>query len=183
MRLFAGLLLLLALAACRSLPAPLPPLPLLPPQALGNSLAFTQKVSGGSGTQHDVMLVQAEVDTARLAMAGSTATGQVLFRLQLTAAGLQAERAAWAPAAIDPARILADCQLAFWPLDAIRTALPAGYRLDEAADGLSRTLWYGDERISSIRYGARDRWSQPVQFTQHRWRYQLTIETLSAEPL
>lgn len=183
MKRLAGIALAILLAGCQSWRAPEPPALALAPAALERHVAIVQKISGGNALQQDVMLAHIEVQQDTLAMAGTTPDGQLLFQLQLHDETITAGTARWAPAAIKPQRILSDFQLSFWPADSIRAALPDGWQLDDAADGLARSLRYRDTTVVSIRYGASDRWSQPVQFTHHRWHYQLTIETLSMDPL
>lgn len=176
---------LVLLGACAQRPQPVqPPLAPLPPASLGRSLVATQKVSGGYGDSHHAMLVQLEVDPERLAMAGSTPTGQVLFSLELQGRELHSEVAPFLPASLHPAWVLADFQLTFWPVAVVQQALEAGgagYRLQESPDGLERQLLQGHEVVADIHYGSPDHWSQAVEFTHRRWHYHYTIETLSID--
>ncbi len=183
MKWFTGTLLIVALLGCQTWRAPESPTLMLPPAALQHDVMIVQKITGGNALQRDVMLAHIEVRHDTLAMAGTTPDGQLLFQLQLKDGELTADTASWAPASIAPERILSDFQLSFWPASSIRPALPAGWQLDDSADGLTRTLQHHGTTVIRIDYNASDRWSQAVQFTHHRWHYQLTIETLSMDAL
>jgi len=176
---FVAIALLLLLAGCQSL-LPAPPVLQLAPSALGQEVRIVQSIDSAQG----LLLAHIEVSRAQLAMAGTTPDGQVLLRLRLQADGtLHADTADWAPRALQANHILSDFQLSFWPAASIRAALPEGWQLHDSDDGLDRVLQYRGTPVVSIRYGASDRWSQPLQFTHHRWHYQLTITTVSMDPL
>ena len=73
--------------------------------------------------------------------------------------------------------MLQDLQLSLWPVDVIRHALPAGWRIEE--DGLQRILLSGDTPVTVIEYSGNPRWSGKVELTNLRYRYRLTIESVS----
>jgi L-ascorbate metabolism protein UlaG (beta-lactamase superfamily) len=76
--------------------------------------------------------------------------------------------------------VLEDVQLTLWPVDAIRQALPAGWRIEE--DGMRRVLFAGDTPVTVINYSSQPRWSGKVELTNLRYHYRLTIESVSNEP-
>ncbi|WP_432261415.1 DUF3261 domain-containing protein [Cupriavidus sp. TMH.W2] len=149
----------------------------LPPASLQRELKLQQHITVEftlqGRTERRELLAQLEADAAhtRLAAVGG---GQVLARLDWDGATLQVSRAPWAPAELQPERILSDLQLALWPAAAIRAALPAGWSFD-AAPAL-RQLRQGSEIVAEIRFPD----AATTLFVQHRDGYRLTIRNLPA---
>ncbi len=144
-------LLCLALSGCGSLPAARAPAPLLrlSPASLGRPLALQQQLTvqaRGRAQQLDVLL-EADADSVRLAV---LSFGQVAARLEWDGRQLQESRAPGWPDAVRAERILGDLQLMYWPLDAIRTALPAGWTVDGTA--AERTLRWQGQPVAEVRY-------------------------------
>ncbi|NSX04369.1 DUF3261 domain-containing protein [Cupriavidus gilardii] len=176
------------LAACGNLPpSPSPSLPRaeaaptpvlrLPPAALQRTLALQQHIEvryrtadGVTETRELIALLQADAAHTRLA---AVAGGQVLARLDWDGARLDVSRASWAPAQLDPERILSDLQLSLWPLRAVADALPAGWTVREREG--RRVLRHGEEVVVEVRHAEAD----TLHFTQYRDGYALTIRTLA----
>lgn len=76
--------------------------------------------------------------------------------------------------------VLEDLQLAFWPAEVLRGALPFGWRLEE--DGLRRTLFSGGEKVTEIVYSGQPRWIGTIKLMNMRYNYHLTIQSVSTEP-
>ncbi|MFT3761460.1 MAG: DUF3261 domain-containing protein [Pseudoxanthomonas sp.] len=140
-RLIASIALCLLLAACATrAPAPLAELPALrlAPASLGQELALQQKLTFRRGGQQRELDALLEADGAEVRLLVQ-AMGQSGVKLSWDGAHLQQQRAPWLPPAVRGERVLDDLQFALWPLDAIRAALPAGWRVDEI-DGERRLL-------------------------------------------
>ena len=73
-----------------------------------------------------------------------------------------------------------DLQLALWPAEAIRQALPSGWRIEE--QGWRRTLSLGDQPVMVIDYSGEPRWIGKIDLTNLRYHYRLTIESVSSGP-
>ncbi len=149
----------------------------LPPAALRRTLALQQHIEvryrtadGATETRELIALLQADAAHTRLA---AVAGGQVLARLDWDGTRLDVSRASWAPAQLDPERILSDLQLSLWPLPAVADALPTGWTVREAQG--RRVLRHGDEVVVEIQHAGAD----TLRFTQHRDGYALTIRTLA----
>lgn len=178
-------LVMLALAGCSwfsSPPVVKPWLPMLEPAELGRSVAALQKVSGSRDGSEYVLLFQLEVDPERLAMVGSTVGGNTLFSLEYSGGNLNTSVSPLVPAQVDPAWVLADLQLAFWPQAAIENGLAQSQFRLQYAPG-SRELYFGRERLIRVEYSAGDPWSGPVLFKNYKFDYEYRIETLRQEPL
>jgi hypothetical protein len=177
----AGLLLLaLLLSACSSLSASKEQQPLLQltPASLGATLSLTQRLAvvrlHGVAERQQSLDVLLEVDTQRVHLAGF-ALGQRILTLSWDGETLQTERHPLLPAAIDGVHVLRDIQLIYWPADAIRAALPAGWYLVEQER--RRELWHGQQIAVDIHYPATPRWHGRTLLQNQREGYQLTIDS------
>ncbi|WP_373375793.1 DUF3261 domain-containing protein [Cupriavidus nantongensis] len=124
-------------------------------------------------TEHRELLTLLEADAARTRLA-AVSGGQVLARLDWDGTTLQVSRSPWAPAELQPERILSDLQLALWPAAAIRAALPPDWSLD--ASPALRQLRHGSEAVAEIRFPD----PATTLFLQRRDGYRLTIRNLPA---
>jgi hypothetical protein len=171
LRLIGTALLALALAACAIGPAPaVVPLLRLSPAALGQTLALHQRLTvqaQGRSQQLEVAL-EADADGVRLAV---LELGQTVARLEWDGRELQERRAAGWPDAVRGERILSDLQLVYWPAEAIRVALPAGWTLT-MQEG-ARTLQFGELAVVQVRYPA----AGAVELENLVERYRIRIDS------
>lgn len=157
MRRLIAVLLSLLLAACASLPpAPaLPPLQIAP-AAFGAPLLLAQRLTVEEAPaapdqppaerQLDTLL---QLDGERLQLV-ALALGQRVLTLNWDGRELAVQRHPLLPASVDAARVLRDIALVFAPVEALRAALPAGWRLEESAG--ERRLLLGAEQQLGVRY-------------------------------
>jgi hypothetical protein len=80
------------------------------------------------------------------------------------------------PAQLRDEDVLEDLQLTLWPVDAIRSALPAGWRIEES--GLRRTLLREDTPVMVIDYSGQPRWIGKIELSNLRYHYRLTIQSV-----
>jgi hypothetical protein len=73
--------------------------------------------------------------------------------------------------------VLEDIQLTYWPVEAIRPALPEGWRIED--EGQRRTLWSGETQVMVIDYNGQPRWNGKIQLQNLRYGYRLTIQSVS----
>ena len=106
--------------------------------------------------------------------------GQRMLVLHYDGETLQSWRHPMVPAQLRDEDILEDVQLTLWPVEAIRQALPAGWRIEE--EGMRRTLSAGDTPVMVIDYSTQPPWSGKVVLTNLRYHYRLTIESVSNDP-
>ena len=183
----AVLMLCVALVACASTAQPHAvaqgsavstvevPLLRLSPAALPTPMALQQRLtfSHGQRTQTVAALVESDASATRVVV---HAQGQVALRLDWDGKDLQQQRASWLPAALDGERVLNDLQLAYWPLAAIRAALPDSWSASEHEG--ERSLDKGGVRIVSIRHVS----PNLVELQQHSLGYSLRIESAAVQP-
>src|SRR6218665_2628843 len=123
-----------------------------------------------------------QADAQRLQLAGF-ALGQRVLTMSWDGQVVASQRHPMLPAEVDIERMLRDIGLAWWPVAAIRGALPEGWHLDQA-DG-QRLLRPGDTPCIRLRYAeataedpAGERW---IELSNDIEGYALTIES-KAQP-
>jgi hypothetical protein len=151
----------------------------LAPAALAESISLQQRLdieAQGRSAQLDVIL---EVDAARIDLVG-LAFGQRVLSVSYDGKTLQSWRHPMWPAQVRPEEVLELIQLTFWPLDAIRQALPMGWSIEES--GLHRTLLQDGLSIIVIDYSTLPVWSGKVEVANLNFNYRLSIQSVPNEP-
>ncbi len=167
------------LAGCASAPQQPARLGLkLAPSALGASISLQQRLSVERNGRADHLDAALEVDNAHVSMIG-LALGQRVMSLDYDGTTLKSWRHALLPAQVRGEDVLEDIQLTYWPVEAIRAALPPGWRIEE--EGQRRTLWSGESLIMEITYSTEPRWGGMVALSNLRYQYRLTIQSVSTE--
>jgi hypothetical protein len=117
-------------------------MPLLPPAAFGAEAQGQQRLtlSRDSGGAQLALDAAVEIDAGELRVAGML-LGQRILLLTWDGKRLQEMREPVVPEALGGRAILRDLQLVYWPAEAIRAALPRGWRLEE--DAARRRLYRG----------------------------------------
>ncbi|RKH14866.1 DUF3261 domain-containing protein [Corallococcus sp. CA053C] len=159
---------------------PLPELR-LKPEALGATVSLTQRLvfaheaDPGGPRSLEALL---EVDPALMQLAGF-AMGQRILTLRWNGAALEEERDPRLPAQFQSGPVLRDVQLVYWPADAVRAALPAGWTLEDGPG--QRTLSKDGREWVTVRYDGTPRWEGRTQLTNLSEHYQLTIDSRPAD--
>ena len=116
-------------------------------------------------------------DAAGLKIVGVSATGQRLFTASWDGKNVTADRSPFVPKDLAPERVLADMQLALWPLESVRAALrDSGQEVTEPFPGVRR-LRRGDRLIAEVHYAGADAWNGRLWFVNLEFGYALTIDT------
>lgn len=178
----AVLIALVFSAACVTTPRPLPEAEFglrLSPASLGRELQLSQRVTVVRQGERRSFDAQLEVDASTVRIA-AVAMGQTVASLTWDGKSLEQHVSAQVPPAVTASRILSDVQLAWWPTQAIRDGLPAGYRIEEGAG--SRAVTQNGVPFASVSYeGTAPAWSH-VRLTHQRYGYILDIESVEATP-
>ncbi|MDN3576319.1 DUF3261 domain-containing protein [Chitinimonas viridis] len=182
----------LLLAACASTPEPRSAMPALrlAPAAFGSSVSLAQRLTlervenrlpGKREETPRVLEALLEIDPSTVQLAG-IALGQRVLTLSWDGQDLQQNRHPKLPAEVDGGRVLRDVQLAYWPAESIRQALPAGWVLLD--DQGLRQLQQDGVTALSVRYSANPRWAGDAVLENQREGYRLQIESRlqSTEP-
>lgn len=151
----------------------------LPPAALGSSITLQQHLTVERGAHIDELDAALEIDPQRLDLVG-LALGQRVLTLHYDGERLQSWRHAMLPALLRDEDVLEDLQLTLWPVDAIRSALPADWRIEES--GLRRTLLRGGIPVMVIDYSGQPRWIGKIELSNLRYHYRVTIRSVSSGP-
>ena len=155
--------------------------PLAPPSELSPRNA-SQVIHAVYGARAVTLRTAIQLDAAGLKVVGVTATGQRLFTVSWDGSAVSAQKSAFVPASLDPERVLADVELALWPLAAVRAAFgQAGLDVTEPFPGVRR-LRRGDALIAEVHYTTADPWSGRLWFVNFEFDYSLTIDTTLAGP-
>ena len=188
MRPALSLPLALVIAGCASLtPHSEPALPLLPPASLGQPLRALQLVVSEHQGQQQKLLFAVEADGQTLVVSALTTLGVALQSISYDGAELRVdEHLPGAATALDGRWLLADLQLAGWPLAALQLAvsdagLQPPLRVSEqpCADAHHcRTLWRDAEPLVEVRYQGADLWHGVTEIRQLQLGYRLTITTM-----
>ena len=174
--------LLVLLAGCATHPqTSAAKIPLAPPSALPARNA-SQVIHAIYGPRAVTLSTAIQLDAAGLKVVGVTATGQRLFTVSWDGASVSAQKSPFVPDKLDPERVLADVQLALWPLPAVQTAFgQAGLEVTEPFTGVRR-LRRGDVLVAEVHYTTADPWNGRLWFVNFEFDYSLTIDTTSAAP-
>ncbi|NCT82757.1 MAG: DUF3261 domain-containing protein [Comamonadaceae bacterium] len=175
------LLIATLLGGCATAPPPRSTLPMLrlPPAALGEArYALSQRLSVTRLDRPDAppqrVEVQLQLDASALLLAGF-AFGQRVLLMQWDGKELTVQRHPMLPAEVDTDRMLRDLCLSFWPAEAVRAALPAGWSWEATAAG--RELRQdGQARLVVARPGA-----NIVEIVNPAEGYRLLIESQPQE--
>jgi hypothetical protein len=151
----------------------------LPPAALGSSISLQQHLSVERGGRIDELDAALEVDPQGLDLVGLV-LGQRVLALHYDGETLQSWRHAMLPAQLRDEDVLEDLQLTLWPVDAIRSALPPRWRIEES--GQRRTLFIDNMPVMVIDYSGKPRWIGKIELSNLRYHYRLTIQSVSTGP-
>lgn len=177
-RLFA-LLGALLLAGCATRIQHAPAIPLASPSDL-SARAATQVIHAVHGGRQMTLSTAIQLDAAGLKVVGLTATGQRLFTASFDGSTVSAQKSAFVPDSVDPERVLADVQLALWPLPAVQEVFArTGFEVTEPFAGVRR-LRRGNALIAEVHYASADPWNGRLWFVNFEFDYSLTIDTALA---
>lgn len=174
------LLVAALLGGCATVPPPsVLPMLRLPPAALGSArYALSQRLSVSRLDQPDAapqrVEVQLQLDASALLLAGF-AFGQRVLLMQWDGKDLNVQRHPMLPAEVDTDRMLRDLCLTFWPAEAVRAALPEGWRWVATATG-EELQQGGQARLVVSRPGA-----NIVEIVNPAEGYRLLIESQPQE--
>lgn len=174
-RLGPALLLCVLVAACATPTALIRP---LPPAALGRSVTVHQQITAHFHGHSRSLQVVLRVAPDNLTMIGLTAIGQRLFTLAWNGDRLSLSGKMENMQHVPAQRVLADLELAYWPLDALRSALTGpDMRLEQL--GSTRTLWQGNKLLWIAIRGSGKPWHRKITIYNARAGYRLDVQPLA----
>lgn len=147
----------------------------LSPSSFLQTISLQQNVQveqGGQTVDFDAVL---EVSPTAVTLVG-LAYNQRVFTLRYDGRKLQETRSRMLPREVQAADVLSDLQLALWPAEAVRAALPAGWTLSDSTG--HRELAERDSVRTSITFDSMPRWAGTI--TLHNWQYDYRLVIRSA---
>jgi hypothetical protein len=168
------------LGACHAAPAP-PPDRLhiaLSPASFAERLSLQQRVhveQAGREVDFDAVL---DIDSTTITLVGMM-MGQRIFTLRYDGSNVTESRSAFLPKEVRAEDVLSDIQLALWPAEAVRSALPAGWSLGD--DSTKRVLSQDGIPRTTITYAATPRWTGVVTLQDEQFGYRLVIRSVAAD--
>jgi hypothetical protein len=151
----------------------------LAPAALGASISVQQHLTVERNGRSEELDAALEVDPQGLELVG-LALGQRVLALHYDGQRLNTWRHPMFPAIVRSEDILEDLQLILWPAEAVRQALPKGWRIEE--NGRRRILSAGETPIAVIDYSDESRWNGKIELFNLRYQYRLIIQSISNDP-
>lgn len=175
----SALALTLALAGCAVIPAHTAStaFPVLAPSTLGAAHSARQLLHAAFG-EHDLAfqcVIDARPDA--FTVVGLDALGQRWFSLHHDGRALEARLGPQAPQQLDPRRVLADLQLALWPLSALQQALAgSAWQVSEPAPA-TRRLRRDGRLVAEVHYAGTDPWQGLLWLSNFETGYTLSVES------
>lgn len=170
----AGLVLGLGLAGC----APKPLIQPLGPSALHRSIEARQQVTVHYHGHTRSLQVALRVAPDDLTLVGLSAIGQRLFTLGWNGREITHRGGLAKNRHLPARRILADLELTYWPLPALRKAL-AGDAMHLEQLGSTRALWDGDKLLWIAWRGSGQPWHRRLTVYNARAGYRLDVKPLT----
>ena len=150
----------------------------LAPASLGATISLQQHLRVEREGRSDDLDAALEVDAEHVELVG-LALGQRVMSLNYDGKEIKSWRHLLLPRQVQAEDVLQDLQLTLWPVEAIRAALPAGWRITE--QGLQRQLFQDEALVLQIDYSDPVRWSGTVTLQNLRYHYRLAIQSVASE--
>lgn len=147
------------------------------PSALGAQIAVQQRLTvshQGRRQQADALL---EIDERALRLV-LLAGPKRLLTLAWDGHELKMQREPALPESLQGERFVDDIQLAYWPAEALRAALPQGWTLHDG--DRHRSLRYAGASVIEIRYDTATRWLGHIVIDRPGAGYRLSIDSVQA---
>ncbi len=179
----AILMLIISLTSCqtfiKSSTVSLEPLLQLSTEELARNVSVVQQISANYQGQKQTFIAQLQITKKELIMVGLTNFGAKLFTLRYDNQNINYQPSSLLKISINPAFMLSDLQLIYWPKTSINNALKSHEELRQNNLGaFSRQLFVGNEEAILIRYSHDSVWQGNVLFIQKQHNYELSIKTL-----
>jgi hypothetical protein len=151
--------------------------PPLAPSTLGAERSVQQVLNVAYRDQEATLSVVLDVTQTHLQVIGLNAVGVRLFTIDYDGDHLKAERLPGLPEQIDAQRMLADLQLALWPLTALQAATQnTTYTIGEPTAGTRRVKRAG-KLYEEVHYAGSDPWTGKLWLANFEFGYSIAVES------
>ena len=147
----------------------------LAPATLGASISLQQHLTVERDGRTHELDAALEIDPQRIDLV-ALALNQRVLSLHYDGRSIESWRHPALPAELRAEDVLDDLQLTLWPVEALRQALPSGWRIEE--NGTRRILLAGQVPVTEIDYSGEPRWNGKIVVNNLRYRYRLTIQSV-----
>ncbi len=155
--------------------------PLLPPATLGASRDAQQILRAAFGEHEATLRSVVHVTPQQIEVVVLTALGQRAMSVTWDGKDWQVETAPMVPSGLRPESLLADVQLALWPLPALQAAYhAAGWEVSEPGGGVRR-LRHDGRLVAEVDYADADPWQGRYWISNFRFGYSLAVEAEAAQ--
>lgn len=168
-----------------AIPVPAPESPSVPPPFFAppgalSARSASQVIHAAYGSRVATLRTAIQIDATGLKVVGVTATGMRLFSASFDGTRVSSERSPFVPKEVSPERVLADMQLALWPLASLQGGYAdSGQIVSEPLPGVRRVV-RGERLIAEVHYATDDPWAGRLWFVNFEFGYSLTIDTTVA---
>ncbi len=164
---------------------------LLQPSSFGKELSLTQLVEYQYEDSRRELLIQSEITSEKMILVGLTTSGTRLFNILFDGDTITGEGYHLLSNNVQIQYMLADIQLALWPIKKIHQHLTqtsdcykmGNCRLIESDDHLQRKLTSRGKDIFTIKYQSIPHYQSEITFNNTLRNYSLTITLLAMEQL
>lgn len=154
---------------------------MLPPQSLGRSLERQQILRVAYAATGATFQCVVRATPAEITVIGLLPMGPRAFSLTWDGVQLKAESAVNDQAAPRPEQMLADLELAFWPLAALQSAAGTQWSVSEPQPGVRRIVHRGRLYAEVRRDGGGDPWDGHSWLVNFAQGYSLDIDSRPQE--
>ncbi len=166
---------------------------LMPVQSTDNELMVLQDVIGKYDKKEYRFISQMELHKDAFVVVGVSPVGKRLFSIELKNGVLHSEVSELMPENFNPAYVMADIQLAHWPVESVKNSLRGGdIKVVEVSDLKNnsknkpkrlRQIWHNGKKIIEVEYQNADRWSSLVIYEHIERAYSVTSRMLETSKL
>ncbi|MCL1886774.1 MAG: DUF3261 domain-containing protein [Betaproteobacteria bacterium] len=151
----------------------------LSPASFGRAISLHQSLSVNQNGHTYVLEIALEIDPSRIDLVG-LAMGQRVLALHFDGSQLVSSRHFMLPKEVQAEDVLENLQLALWPEEAIREALPPEWQM-EVSDR-KRFFYFKGVRIIEIHYSNALYWLGTIEMHNQPYNYHLTIQSVQLSP-
>jgi hypothetical protein len=155
--------------------------PLLPPSSLDAPHQAQQILRAAFGEHEATLRSVVRTSPQHIEMIMLTALGQRAMTIDWNGSEWKVDTAPMVPSALRPESLVADLELALWPLATLQAAYkPAGWEVSEPGGGVRRLRRDG-RLVAEVHYADADAWHGRYWISNFRYGYALAVQTDAQE--
>jgi len=140
-----------------------------------------QRLRAMVGDREIVLDCVVEVTFDRVTVVGLLPAGNRVFSVRYDGTKVEQERTPQVPAQLQPQQLLADLQLAFWPVESLHDAFRGGPWKLSQPDSRTRRLLRDGRLVAEVHYGDTDPWQGRAWLVNLERGYALIVDSVPLE--